>query len=55
MKYFWCAGSKCGYQRHPLSELAQSLENKKLCRLCFDADLRLKIGVVVTVQVVKGK
>ena len=35
-KYFWCAGSFCNHDKHPMNELTQELKNRKLCKTCFD-------------------
>jgi hypothetical protein len=50
-KYFWCAGSFCNHDKHPMNELTQELKNRKLCKTCFDKGARLALGVIV-VQVV---
>lgn len=46
-KYFWCAGTVCGFEKHPISEIAQELKGETLCKQCYEWGARLMIGVVV--------
>ena len=45
-KYFWCTGC---HEKRDISEEAEELQGKRLCKICYAAGWRLKIGVVVTV------
>jgi hypothetical protein len=51
---FYCFGHHCGYIKHPIDDIADELNGKKLCKKCYDYGLRLKIGVIVVRAKEKG-
>jgi len=46
-KFFYCFNDRCWQGRQPLSNIAQELDGKKLCKECYDRGLRMRRGVVV--------